>query len=229
MEHALFMVHISITFNSGTFVVDGDHNYWIKNEFPKVAEVFKEQREYDKGEATDEKLRDKMSTSIDCLWLKNEELKAALENQDEVIAKIINRCQNIELKTNEIKPKLITLEAEKAFDNKLLLFMNFMYEEFEKSINTLKNEFNTQIRKLEKQIDTVNKDLAEKINNIGAFNDNTPSEATNKPENKLEVYLKEQNANISEMNNKLEKMNKAISIIDEKTVNCLKQKKIQHQ
>ena len=86
------MVHISITFNSGTFVVDGDH----------------------------------MSTSIDCLWLKNEELKAALENQDEVIEKIINRCQNIELKTNEIKPKLITL------DNKLLIFMNFMYEESEK-------------------------------------------------------------------------------------------------
>ena len=52
-------------------LLDGDHNYWIKNEFPKVAEVFKEQREYDKGEATDEKLRDEMSTSIDCLWLKN--------------------------------------------------------------------------------------------------------------------------------------------------------------
>ena len=77
-----------------------------------------------------------MSTSIDCLWLKNEELKAPLENQDEVIEKIINRCQNIELKTKEIKPKLITLEAEKAFDNRLLIFMNFMYEEFEKSIST---------------------------------------------------------------------------------------------
>ena len=107
------MVHINITFNAGTLIVDGDHKYWIDNEFTRVAELFKTQREYDKGEISDEKQLDEVSNSVECLWLKNEELKAALQNQDSVIEKIINRCKNIELKPHEMDPTKLILEAEK--------------------------------------------------------------------------------------------------------------------
>ena len=80
---------------------------------------------------------EEMGNEIDCLWIKNEEIKAALKNQDDVIEKMIIRCRNIELKTNEYNPKLLTLEAEEALNKKLIVIMNLMYEQFENNMNKI--------------------------------------------------------------------------------------------
>ena len=161
LQHAIYLVNISITFNNGTFIVEGDHKYWTENEFPKVAELFKIQKEYNNGDEINEKQLDEVSSSVDCLWIKNEELRRALANQDTVIASIIDRCKNTEIKTNEINPKNLTLEIEEKFDNKVIIVMNFMMEEFKSHTDTMKKEFTTQIRQLKEKIEKLEKYIKE--------------------------------------------------------------------
>ena len=50
LDHALFTVHVSIFFNTGIILVDGDHKYWLENEYPKLSVIFETQKEPDNGE-----------------------------------------------------------------------------------------------------------------------------------------------------------------------------------
>ena len=100
---------------------------------------------------------------MECLWVKNEELRKALETQDTVIEQIIQRCKNTELKTNEMDPVNIIIEAEKAFDKKLITFMNFMTAEFKTHMDNIKCDISKQIQDFTQKTDKVHQEILDKL------------------------------------------------------------------
>lgn len=167
-NHHIFTVHVYILFNTGVFSVEGDHKYWIQNEFPKILELFELQQEPDNGEVVnpDEKQFDELYSSADCLWKKIDELTAAIKLQDDVIQKVMDRAQEAELHIHENYPKLITLEAEKVFDKKLAAFMDFLSEDLEKGLKKLEIVINTKIQNLHAEIDQTIRDEIQDINSM---------------------------------------------------------------
>ena len=63
--------------------------------------------------------KSKNNKELDTMWKKIDELVAVVNNTDKVIEKIINRCQNTELKLNDFNYEIYSLDLKKEFDVKL--------------------------------------------------------------------------------------------------------------
>ena len=168
LDHALFTVHVSIFFNTGIILVDGDHKYWLENEYPKLSVILETQKEPDNGEQGEpyEKLIDELSTSIECLWQKNEELVTIINNQDEVIQKIVERCQATELEVNKHDLESITEAIEKLCEQKISATITLMAEDSKQELKKQENAFNIKMQNLHTKIENEHQSTQIEIDDI---------------------------------------------------------------
>ena len=148
---------------TGVLMIQGTHYKEFANTiFPKLknkvnnkndsdigSHYAEEAKEEDEIEGNEKTREEEVLANIDNLWIRNEELESAIATQDDVIKKIINRCQDIELKTssNNVKTMLpqIMLDIERKYDDKLTVFMKAITDDVEQKNDRIKSSFKDKI------------------------------------------------------------------------------------
>ena len=77
-----------------------------------------------------------MMKEWDILWQKNDDHAVAITTQDTVIQRIIERCEETELKINELNSDLLINKVEKSLEIKLKALIETIYGDVEKKINS---------------------------------------------------------------------------------------------
>ena len=80
-----------------------------------------------------------MMKEWDILWQKNDDHAAAITTQDAVIQRVIERCQETELKVNELNSDLLINKVGKSLEIKLKALIETIYGDVEKKINSVKD------------------------------------------------------------------------------------------
>ena len=166
-------IDVKINYVNGVLMLQGDaYKCWVNNEFPIVRECF-EQIEDCPEEKVEECVRKSAGVSrettafasivdVDLVWQKIDEMQIILKNQDDVMRKMIERCQTIELNSkkqddylnNTLPIKL--LDVERNVDKRCESFMETTIdankgkvEELRKNIKGQLDSVKTTIREMQ--------------------------------------------------------------------------------
>ena len=116
----------------------------------------------------------------DILWQKNDDHAAAITTQDTVIQRIIERCQETELKVNYLNSDLLANKEEKSLEIKLKALIETIYVDVEKKINSLKDFTLNKLHDMHNKIDKIQQQYHKELPH------------TEKYENKESQMLKEE-------------------------------------
>ena len=155
-------VEIVVHFLGGAVVVIGENfRDWVVNEFPKVkALLASAPNTHPGGLPSDEKPQtDDINDTLDSLWAKLEEIEGAVYNGDDVVQKVIDRCQTMEITLNGHGDKLTSsvtdamlLIVEKRMDQKLTVFMETTTNDVTKKVEAMKKSLTAEINTIKKDV-----------------------------------------------------------------------------
>ena len=142
---------------------------WVMKEFPKVVELYQKLNipeekveELSRNSTSRNTMRDSnghvTTADIDLLWAKIDEMYLAMMNQDTVMQSMIERCLDIELKTNEHSSHFDTtlpndlVKLEDKIDKRCALFMETTSNSAEDKVEELKTNVTSQLNSLKNKI-----------------------------------------------------------------------------
>ena len=161
---------IQIQIKSGIVTVQGqNYKEWLELHFQRIKDqleiTFGENNAIMDGESVykeSEKLQNVLSPKrtqevipkeSDLLWEKNDELVNVISSQDSVIQMIIERCQDIELKVNNLNSELCAEKIEKSLDVRMTSLIEVIYGDMEKKVSEIKSYVSTKLHEMNNKME----------------------------------------------------------------------------
>ena len=161
---------IQIQIKSGIVTVQGqNYKEWLELHFQRIKDqleiTFGENNAIMDGESVykeSENLQNVLSPKrtqevipkeSDLLWEKNDELVNVISSQDSVIQMIIERCQDIELKVNNLNSELCAEKIEKSLDVRMTSLIEVIYGDMEKKVSEIKSYVSTKLHEMNNKME----------------------------------------------------------------------------
>ena len=101
------------------------------------------------------KTQDVVTKDYDRIWESDDEIRNALNTQDSVIQKIIDRCQELELKLANLNSNQLTENIEKSLDIRLTSLIEVIYQDMEKKLSEMKNHISSKIHEINNKVENI--------------------------------------------------------------------------